>query len=603
MFQKFLNEHDLSEFTFRGDIFPTVEDRAFWDAFQNEECVTLAEAALDYGWPIIKATDFMEFKKSGNRKIMSDIHFDRRYHLTLFTLAELKENKGRFLPQLVNGIFTICEETFWGLSAHTIYDKIERLDLPTPAEPYIDLFAAETAEHLSMIATLLQKPMEAYCPEILDRIRYEIDRRILTPYESRFDFSWMGHRKRTPGNWNPWILSNVLTVVLQADYPVHRKLRMLRRILIQSQIYYESLPADGGCDEGPGYWNHAGAALFQIVYQLKLATDGEINFFGDEKLAKIAGYPKVVHIDSDVFYNTGDAIPRGHLEGITMLYGFGRETRQPELMNFSAAIHQQMGDDTALKHTTLTLRRLIMNSEFVREMDAYSVTYPLHSALEYLPQLQLAMLHNGSLTLGAKGGHNDQHHNHNDVGSFSLNDGATPLLVDVGIGTYTRFTFQKATRYTMIPWTRSVNHNLPIMNGAEQPFGEQFRADGFSADEEKISISFASAYPEEAGIAKLDRTLFLSDTTMTCTDRFAWKDENTATVTEVLMAVLPARVEENAVILGEKYRLEASCGKMDIEFIPFRDEKLEEAWDCEGINRITITADKVTEICIKVEKL
>jgi len=601
MFQKFLNEHDLSEFTFRSDIFPTVEDRAFWDAFQNEECVALAEAAMDYGWPIIKATDFMELKKSGNRKIMEDIHFDRRYHLTLFTLAELKENKGRFLPQLVNGIFTICEETFWGLSAHTVYGKIERLDLPTPAEPYIDLFAAETAEHLSMIATLLQKPMEAYCPEILDRIRYEIDRRILTPYESRFDFSWMGHRKRTPGNWNPWILSNVLTVVLQADYPAHRKLRMLRRILIQSQIYYESLPADGGCDEGPGYWNHAGASLFQIVYQLKLATDGGINFFGDEKLAKTAGYPKKVHIDSDVFYNTGDGLPRGHLGGITMLYGFARETQQSELMNFSAAIHQQLDDNTALKHTTLTLRRLIMNSEFIREMDAYSVTYPLHSALEYLPQLQLAMLHNGSLTLGAKGGHNDQHHNHNDVGSFILYDASTPVLVDPGVGTYVAAAFVKPTNYKKLLTSVSQNHNLPMPNGTEQPKGREFQADRFDAEEGKIEISFASAYPKEAGVAKLDRTLYLNDNGITCTDRFAWKDENVSSVTEVLMAVLPVRMEENAVILGEKYRLQASCGTVETEYIPFNDKKLETAWGCGGINRITITADKVREICIKVE--
>ena len=64
-------------------------------------------------------------------------------HLSLFALAELIENKGRFLPQIVNGIFAICEESFWGLSAHWA-DEIPK-NVPTPADHYIDLFAGETA--------------------------------------------------------------------------------------------------------------------------------------------------------------------------------------------------------------------------------------------------------------------------------------------------------------------------------------------------------------------------------------------------------------------------------------------------------------------------
>ena len=164
MFQAFLNAHDLSEFTFHSDIFPTIEDRAFWDAFQNEECVALAEQAMDYGWPTIKATDFMAFKANGNRLIMEDIHFDRRRHLILFALAELKENKGRFLPQIVNGLFSTCEESHWGLSAHWASKKYELGNIPRADEPYIDLFAAETAEHLAVIANLLAEPLTDFCP-------------------------------------------------------------------------------------------------------------------------------------------------------------------------------------------------------------------------------------------------------------------------------------------------------------------------------------------------------------------------------------------------------------------------------------------------------
>ena len=149
MFKKFLSERLLSEYTFRDDLFPTVEDRDFWENFPNDTCIAEAEAALDYAWPVIKATDFMAYKQTGDRVIMENPHFDRRNHLVLFALAELKENKGRFLPQITNGLFAICEETFWGLSAHMPHHTYTLEDIPMPNENYIDLFAAETAEKLA----------------------------------------------------------------------------------------------------------------------------------------------------------------------------------------------------------------------------------------------------------------------------------------------------------------------------------------------------------------------------------------------------------------------------------------------------------------------
>lgn len=113
MFLSFLNDHNLAEYSFSSQLFPTIDDRNFWENFQNDTCVSIAETEIEYGWPIIKATDFMEFKKSGNRSVMQQIYFDRRSHLILFALAELKENKGRFIPALVNGLFTICEESYF----------------------------------------------------------------------------------------------------------------------------------------------------------------------------------------------------------------------------------------------------------------------------------------------------------------------------------------------------------------------------------------------------------------------------------------------------------------------------------------------------------
>ncbi|MBO5222438.1 MAG: heparinase II/III family protein [Clostridia bacterium] len=600
MFNRFLKQHSFSEYKFRSDIFPPVENRDFWDAFQNEDCVKAAEKELGYAWPVIKATDFMEFKKSGNRKIMENIHFDRRNHLTLFALAELKENRGRFLPQIVNGLFALCEESYWGVSAHWLRGV---KNIPTPKEPYIDLFAAETAEHVAVITKLLHAPLTEFCPEILDRVEYELETRIKTPYLTHFDYWWFGYNK-TPNNWNPWILSNVLTVFLLTETNERMLHRALEKMFKEIQLYYNALPSDGGCDEGPGYWAVAGVSLFEFVYELKQATDGALNLFDDEKLGRIAAYMKKVHIVSGCFVNVADAHHTTEKTGeMVLLYGFARETKQEDLMNFSVAVYMEKASKSSvLRHTVRTMRRLIYCSEFLKEMERFPITLPLHGALECLPDTQLAVLRKGDMVLSAKGGFNNESHNHNDVGSITMYDGTTPVLIDVGIGVYTRFTFSKE-RYTVIPWVKSQNHNIPMINGTEQPYGAGFRADCFEAEEGKITISFAGAYPAEAGISKLTRTLALTERGMSCTDSFTFTDEKAQKVTEVLMSILPVRIEDGAAILGERYCVRTSHGTVRAEFLPFEDVNLEADWKANGVTRILCSVEGAESVTVTVEKL
>ena len=63
MFLSFLKDHDLSEYSFSSELFPTVEDRNFWDNFQNDTCVGESEAEMDYAWPII-AKKWMELYRN-----------------------------------------------------------------------------------------------------------------------------------------------------------------------------------------------------------------------------------------------------------------------------------------------------------------------------------------------------------------------------------------------------------------------------------------------------------------------------------------------------------------------------------------------------------
>ena len=287
-----------------------------------------------------------------------------------------------------------------------------------------------------------------------------------------------------------------------------------------------------------------------------------------------------------------------------LLFGYARETGQEDLMNFSAAVwRDRTSEAKPFSHKIHTLRRLIYHSEFLREMETYKISYPIHATTEYLPNLELAVLRKGDMILSAKGGHNHESHNHNDVGSFTLYEGMTPILVDVGINAYSRFTFQRETRYTVIPWTQSIYHNLPIVGGVGQSHGDDYRADRFEATEEKITVSFPKAYAEETSLAELVRTLTLSDSELYIIDRFDFIDGTARPITESLMSILPAELRDNEVILGGKYRVTASVGSVRCEAVPFEDAGLTSDWGCDFVTRILIECEGETEILMKVEKI
>ena len=110
---------------------------------------------LYYTWDeIIKNDVVMAFDKTGDRACMQKPFYERRYNLSALVMGELFENKGRFLPDIVNGIFAICEESYWGLSAHR-GPFINLQNIPDPQNPCLDLGATITATNLSIIYSIL----------------------------------------------------------------------------------------------------------------------------------------------------------------------------------------------------------------------------------------------------------------------------------------------------------------------------------------------------------------------------------------------------------------------------------------------------------------
>jgi hypothetical protein len=114
---------------------------------------------LSCEWPTILAVRFLDFVRTGNRSKFEQVSMGRRGAIVGLVIAECMENKGRFLDDIVNGVWAICEESFWGVSAHIGAQKAGS-GLPDVTEPIVDLFAAETSSLLSWVVYLLGSKLD-----------------------------------------------------------------------------------------------------------------------------------------------------------------------------------------------------------------------------------------------------------------------------------------------------------------------------------------------------------------------------------------------------------------------------------------------------------
>ncbi len=134
--------------------YPPIEDRAAWEGLPDDlrsEYVSRGELLRGYEWPDLPATLFLEFARMGNRSGYEHVNHLRRAALRDLVLAECVEAQGRFLDDIANGIWTTCEETYWGYPAHVDAQRVGS-GLPDVEEPTVDLFAAETAaQHLDAL--------------------------------------------------------------------------------------------------------------------------------------------------------------------------------------------------------------------------------------------------------------------------------------------------------------------------------------------------------------------------------------------------------------------------------------------------------------------
>jgi len=511
---------DLPQVLSTADAFrpyPKVADRGAWSLIpeaQRKAFVAEAERQIGVEWAILPATRFLDYVRDGDRGRYERLLFSRRGKLALLVLGELFEDRGRFTDAIADGLWLICEESYWGVPAHVGAQK-RGSGLPDVAEPTVDLFAAETGALLAWTDYLMGDRLDAVHPLVRERVRLEVDRRILTPNLQRDDFWWMGFTPREANNWNPWINSNWLASVLLLERNPDRRVRAVRKIARSLDRFIDAYPDDGGCDEGPSYWGRAGASLFESLELLHAASEGRLDVYREPVVRAIGQYIARAYVAGEYYVNIGDAPAKVRPEP-ELVFRYGRAVGDASLAGFGAflAAHRgPYGPDDVPRYGSLA--RVLPALLGAADLAATPPAEPLDGEV-WLPDLQMMAARekpglSQGLYVAAWGGHNAQSHNHNDVGNVVVYADGMPVLVDVGVEQYTSKTFS-SRRYEI--WTmQSAWHNLPAVNGLDQGAGAEFRAHQVAfapgRDAVRFSLDLALAYPKEAKVARWRREVTL----------------------------------------------------------------------------------------------
>jgi hypothetical protein len=610
--QRDILTHRFAETTVRAALLPADQ----WHPFPNTPSewtkqlpdstikilISQAEKIMNQPFTSIPASVTLEYVRNGNRSNYERLSFDKRNRLFSLAVAESIEGKGRFLDAIANGIWNICEETYWGVTAHIGTQK-RGSGLPDVTDPTVDLFGAETAAVLSLTDYLVGARLDAVSPLLRERIRYEVNHKILLSYENEVSrYGYLGNGKRTAkvNNWNPWVVSNCTMAFLLLEKNQDRRLKLLMESMSLLDLYINGLGDDGATDEGPSYWFAAGLALFDGLQMISDATKGAVQIFDHPLIQQLGSYIYKTHIDGEYFVNVADATPKIKADGIG-IYRFGKAVQDAAMMSFGSWAYHTI-DDRNPKLESFFRPRQLWNLLGAAECAAAKADENKINAM-YLPSVELMTARSkDNLFIASHGGNNAESLNHNDVGDLAVYYHGAPVLIDAGKGTYMAVTFSK-DRYTLW-YNTSPYHNLPTINGAEQPAGAAAKATDtrFSSNAPftDFRMNIATAYPEKAAVAKWVRHLRLNNSANELSVSDTADFLQPVSLEQSWMTVCENDISTPGTIIfatekGEKLRLQYDAQLWEISrtAMPLtqpHEQALKAYWDHRTIWRILLTA-------------
>ena len=476
-------------------------DREAWDALAGHrafrDAVARAEKHLRELPADLPDDLYLDFSRTGNRTRWQERvgQLDRRFRDLV--LGECVEHAGRFLPAIRECIGVYAAQRTWVLPAHD--RSLANFEGRTIE---IDLRAALLAWDLATADWLLGDRLGQ---ETRGLIREQVGRRVLDPFtEMQLGRRPAAHWMSTTNNWNAVCHAGVVGAALAIVPQRQRRAFFVAAARANTRRFLEGFTPDGYCSEGVSYWNYGFGHYVLLAETVYRAAGGRLDLLAGEDVRRPAGYGVGIEIIDGVFPAFADcpvtaSSSRSVLHLLQRRIGLGR----PDLE----------ASDPVTTETSLPAAMIYAfpspGPTASASAPAGTPVRPLRSWFRHAGVLIGRPAAGSGTRMGValKGGHNAEHHNHNDVGSFVVVVGGRPVLLDPGGEVYTARTFSDRRYESRL--LNSWGHPVPVVDGRLQRTGAEARAEVVSTEftdaHDTLVLDLGAAY-DVPGLRSLRRT-------------------------------------------------------------------------------------------------
>ena len=136
------------------------------------------------------------------------------------------------------------------------------------------------------------------------------------------------------------------------------------------------------------------------------------------------------------------------------------------------------------------IRNFFWGDGFISESKSKAVR-----GMKFFPDAQWYINRKNRYVLAAKGGHNCEPHNHNDVGSVVIFSNGKYVVDDLGWPEYDGNYFKHEThRYKDYICASSLGHSVPVVDYDEQMYGKDYYATVIKATDDVFALDLSHAY-------------------------------------------------------------------------------------------------------------
>lgn len=404
------------------------------------------EAAINEGnkhlscqWPILSAEMFTDQHGS----IYKEESRKRRIALSSLALAEFLEKKGRFMTDIINGIWAICEESSWNMPDNTGL-------LKDCENPKFDTPSSKTAALLSTCLSLFRKE---FPQAVSRRIALEVRKRCILPF--------LEAKNYTPENVSYAFISCIFT-----DENEDRRRMIADKVIELLEGFLQDYQSDSNkakSEQSLYIWS---AYLFDILEMLYCSTDNKLAIFSEEKIMLAA---KSIYKS---YLGGGGFSEKSTDRDGARIYLFGKRMDYRKLMDFGASEFIK-NEDKILKDSVNLFHKLYSVGHASEIID-YGDNFDAEEC-GYIDSMDIFIRKTKGFSVAVKGGSLS-------AGNLMVYLDNEPYLVDL-----------------------EKSHNLPVINGFTQ-FTNTKRASCVKLDN-GLKIDLTETYPKEAGITKWVRSV------------------------------------------------------------------------------------------------